>query len=83
MPARDHREGRKNSTSANDVVVDAIGGHSHRTEQAALNQLERAGVKFTSAISLLSSFAPDFSKTPGSEVLKEIIVVGAARVAQL
>jgi nicotinamidase-related amidase len=65
------------------VVVDAIGGHSHRTEQAALNQLERAGVKFTSAISLLSSFAPDFSKTPGSEVLKEIIVVGAARVAQL
>jgi nicotinamidase-related amidase len=27
------------------VVVDAIGGHSHRTEQATLNQLERAGVK--------------------------------------
>jgi len=61
------------------VVVDAIGGHSHRTEQAALNQLERAGVKFTSAISLLSSFAPDFSKTPGSGVLKEIIALGAAR----
>jgi nicotinamidase-related amidase len=63
------------------VIVDAIGGPSHRTEQAAVNQLERGGAKFTSATSLLSSFAPDFSKTPGSEVLKEIIALGAARAA--
>lgn len=62
-------------------VVDAIGGHSHRTEQAALNQLERAGAKLTSAISLLSSFAPDFSKAPGSDVLKDIMALGAARAA--
>jgi isochorismate hydrolase len=58
------------------VVVDAIGGHSHRTEQAALKQLERAGVNFLSASSLLSCFAPDFSKSPGSDVLKEIIALG-------
>jgi hypothetical protein len=64
------------------LVVDAIGGHSHRTEQAALNQLERAGAKFVSAISLLSCFAPDFSKSPGNEVLKEIMALGAARAAQ-
>jgi nicotinamidase-related amidase len=64
------------------VVVDAIGGHSHRTEQAALNQLERAGTNFISAVSLLSCFAPDFSKSPGSDVLKEIMALGAARAAQ-
>ena len=64
------------------VVVDAIGGHSHRTEQAALNQLERAGVNFLSATSLLSCFGPDFSKAPGSDVLKEIMALGAARTAQ-
>ena len=64
------------------VVVDAIGGHSHRTEQAALKQLERAGVNFLSATSLLSCFAPDFSKSPGSDVLKEIMALGAARAAQ-
>jgi nicotinamidase-related amidase len=63
------------------VVVDAIGGHSHRTEQAALNQLERAGAKFISAISLLSCFAPDFSNSPGSDVLKEIMALGGARAA--
>jgi Isochorismatase family len=63
------------------VVVDAIGGHSHRTEQSALNQLERAGTRFISAMSLLSSFAPDFSKAPGSDVLKEIVALGAARAA--
>jgi isochorismate hydrolase len=63
------------------AVVDAIGGHSHRTEQAALNQLERAGAKFISAISLLSCFAPDFSNSPGSDVLKEIMALGAARAA--
>jgi isochorismate hydrolase len=61
------------------VVVDAIGGHSHRTEQAAMNQLERAGANLISAVSLLSCFAPDFSKSPGSEVLKEIMALGAAR----
>jgi hypothetical protein len=64
------------------VVVDAIGGHSHRTEQAALNRLERAGVNFLSATSLLSCFAPDFPKSPGSNVLKEIMALGAARAAQ-
>ena len=64
------------------VVVDAIGGHSHRTEQAALNRLERAGVNFLSATSLLSGFAPDFSRSPGSDVLKEITALGAARAAQ-
>jgi hypothetical protein len=64
------------------VVVDAIGGHSHRTEQAALNQLERAGANFLSAVSLLSCFAPDFSKSPGSDVLKEILALSAARAAK-
>ena len=64
------------------VVVDAIGGHSHRTEQASLNQLERAGAKPISATSLLSSFAADFSKAPGSDVLKDIIALGAARTAE-
>jgi nicotinamidase-related amidase len=64
------------------VVIDAIGGHSHRTEQAALNRLERAGISFLSATSVLSCFAPDFSKAPGSDVLKEIMGLGAARAAQ-
>ena len=63
-------------------IVDAIGGHSHRTEQAALKQLERAGVNFLSATSLLSCFAPDFSKSPGSDVLKGIMALGAARAPQ-
>jgi len=52
------------------VPVDAIGSPSGRTEAAALHQMEYAGVVTGSVMALAAQLAPDFSRKPGSEVLK-------------
>jgi hypothetical protein len=47
------------------VPVDACGGMSARTEDAALRQIEAAGGKTTSVVSLVTAMAPDFAREPG------------------
>ena len=49
------------------VPVDACGGMSARTEDAALRQIESAGVVTTSVVGLVTALAPDASKSPGQE----------------
>jgi nicotinamidase-related amidase len=48
------------------VPVDACGGMSARTEDAALRQIEAAGGVTTSVVSLVTAMAPDFAREPGS-----------------
>ena len=50
-----------------EYVVDAVGGHSDRTEAAAFRHMERAGAIPTSVLSLTTRLAPDFFHPPGSE----------------
>jgi nicotinamidase-related amidase len=47
------------------VPVDARGGMSARTEDAALRQIEAAGGVTTSVVSLVTAMAPDFAREPG------------------
>ena len=47
------------------VPVDACGGLSERTEDAALGQIEAAGGVMTSVVSLVTAMAPDFAQEPG------------------
>jgi nicotinamidase-related amidase len=47
------------------VPVDACGGLSARTEDAALRQIEAAGGVTTSVVSLVTAMAPDFAREPG------------------
>jgi hypothetical protein len=47
------------------VPVDACGGMSARTEDAALRQIEAAGGVTTSVVSLVTAMAPDFALEPG------------------
>ena len=49
------------------VPVDACGGMSARTEDAAFRQIEAAGGVTTSVVGLVTSLAPDFSGSPGQE----------------
>ena len=51
------------------VPVDATGGLSDRTEAAAFRQLDRAGCLRTSVHSLAAALAPDFTRSPGRELL--------------
>jgi nicotinamidase-related amidase len=51
------------------LPVDATGGLSSRTEDAAFRQLEAAGVLLTSVHGLAAGLAPDFARSPGKEVL--------------
>ena len=46
------------------LVVDACGGLSHRTEDAALRRLGQAGVVITSIASIAGQLAADFSQNP-------------------
>jgi hypothetical protein len=48
-------------------VVDAVGGHSDRTEAAAFRHMERTGAVPTSVLSPTTRLAPDFFHSPGSE----------------
>jgi hypothetical protein len=47
------------------VPVDACGGLSARTEDAALRQIEAAGGVTTSVASLVTAMAPDAAQEPG------------------
>jgi hypothetical protein len=47
------------------VPVDACGGLSARTDDAALRQIEAAGGVTTSVVSLATAMAPDFAQEPG------------------
>jgi Isochorismatase family len=47
------------------VPVDACGGMSSRTEDAAFRQIEAVGGVTTAVVGLVAAFAPDFSRSPG------------------
>lgn len=49
------------------VPVDACGGMSVRTEDAAFRQIESAGGITTSVVGLVTALAPDASRSPGQE----------------
>jgi nicotinamidase-related amidase len=51
------------------IVVDACGGLSPRTEDAALRRLEQAGVVTTSIASLAGQLAGDFTQPRGGQAL--------------
>jgi nicotinamidase-related amidase len=51
------------------VLVDACGGISPRTEHAAFRRLTQAGVVTTSIASLAGQLAADFTKTRGGQAL--------------
>ncbi|MCU1263141.1 MAG: hypothetical protein JWO80_6026 [Bryobacterales bacterium] len=50
------------------VPVDACGGMSERTEQAALRQIEAAGATTTSVVSIATKLAPDFMSDLGKQM---------------
>ena len=50
------------------IPVDACGGMSVRTEDAAIRQIEAAGGITTSVVGLVTALAPDASRSPGQEV---------------
>ena len=50
------------------VPVDACGGMSERTEQAALRQIEAAGAITTSVVSIATKLAPDFTTDLGKNL---------------
>jgi nicotinamidase-related amidase len=52
------------------VVVDACGGLSPRTEDAALRRLGQAGVTTTSVASLAGQLAGDFTQPQGAQALQ-------------
>ena len=54
------------------VVVDACGGLSERTETAALRQIEAFGGEGTSAVTLATALAPDFTTPLGQQVLGKL-----------
>ena len=49
------------------VPVDAWGGMSSRTEEAAFRKIEAVGGITTSVVGLVTALAPDFSRSPGKE----------------
>lgn len=54
------------------LPVDANGGMSARSEDAAFRQIERAGGVVTSVVTLATSLAPDFSASPGKDVFQAL-----------
>lgn len=50
------------------VPVDACGGSSERTENAAFRQMEGAGAVTTSVLSIATKLAPDFSTPQGQQI---------------
>ena len=51
------------------IVIDACGGLSHRTEDAALRRLGQAGVVTTSIASIAGQLAGDFSQPKGQQAI--------------
>jgi hypothetical protein len=60
------------------VPVDACGGMSSRTEDAALRQIEAAGGVTTSVVSLVTAMAPDFAQEPGRNTLAALQALRSA-----
>jgi nicotinamidase-related amidase len=52
------------------VPVDACGGMSARTEDAAFRQIEAAGAVTTSVVGIVTELAPDFSRAPGQQAFQ-------------
>jgi nicotinamidase-related amidase len=52
--------------------VDANGGMSARSDDAAFRQIERAGGVTTSVVTLATTLAPDFATNPGTQVLQRL-----------
>lgn len=50
------------------VPVDACGGFSERTENAAFRQMEAAGAITTSVLSVATKLAPDFTTSQGQQM---------------
>ncbi len=50
------------------VPVDACGGMSTRTEEAAFRQMERSGAITTAVVSIATKFAPDFTTELGKQM---------------
>lgn len=64
------------------LVVDACGGLSPRSEEAAFRRFEAAGVVMTSVVSLAGEISGDFTVPPGSEaigVVYQLISAGYGR----
>ncbi len=51
------------------VIVDACGGVSERTEDAAFRRLTQGGVKTSSLLSLIGELAGDFSQPKGQQAI--------------
>jgi nicotinamidase-related amidase len=51
------------------VIVDACGGVSQRTEEAAMRRLAQGGVKTSSLLSLIGELAGDFSEARGQQAI--------------
>lgn len=60
------------------VPVDACGGLSSRTENAAFRQIEAAGGATTSVVTVVTELAPDFSADPGRQALELLTVLRLA-----
>ena len=60
------------------VVVDACGGISPRTEDAALRRLSQAGVVTTSIASIAGQLAGDFSQPTGGKALAVLYEMASA-----
>lgn len=63
------------------IAVDACGGLSSRTEEAAFRRLTQAGIVMTSIASIAGQLAGDFSQPGGAAVL-EILYQMASDQAQ-
>jgi nicotinamidase-related amidase len=59
------------------VIVDACGGLTQRTEDAALRRLTQAGVVITSVASLAGQLAGDFTQPRGSQALGVVYAMAA------
>ncbi len=54
------------------VPVDACGGMSERTEQAAFRQVEAAGAITTSVVSIATRLSPDFTTEQGKQMFRVV-----------
>lgn len=59
------------------LLVDVCGGLSERTERAAFQRMQDAGILMSSAISFVSSLTEDFESTDGQVVFGSIMELAA------
>lgn len=60
------------------VIVDACGGVTERSEDAALRRLTQGGVKTSSLLSLIGELAGDFSQPKGQEAIGVLFELASA-----